>query len=197
MSEEKIDRRIQRTRQVLKQSLLQLIHEKGYDAVTIQDITDRANLGRTTFYLHYQSKDDLLLDHHAELLNMMNMGRWSREELLSEVEASGLIEFLRRFAGNHGLYMAIIKAKDSDLILRGMQAQMVTNLSESLALALPDHTSRMPLVVLCNYIVGAQLALIRWWMTTRNDYEAVQIAHMIQQLQYVAIKDAYRLGNPT
>ena len=63
MSDEKTDRRIQRTRELLRKALMELIDEKGYDAVTIQDITERANLGRTTFYLHYQSKEDLFLDH--------------------------------------------------------------------------------------------------------------------------------------
>lgn len=193
MTHEKVDRRVQRTRDLLKRALLHLIDEKGYDAITIQDITERANLGRTTFYLHYQSKDDLLLDHHAELLDIMDIERWSREELLSETEASGLIRFLERVASNKGIYTAIITAKDADLIQRGMQAQMVENLSESLSLALPNQESRLPLAILCNYVVGAQLALIKWWMTTRNDYSATHIAHMIQRLQYVAIRDAYSL----
>ena len=82
---------------------------------------------------------------------------------------------------------------DADFIQRGMQAQMVENLTESLSLALPDHESRLPIVVLCNYVVGAQLALIKRWLTARNDYGATQIAHMIQRLQYAAIRDAYRL----
>jgi len=56
------DRRIQRTRKALIDSLRELIFEKGYDDISIQDITDRANMGRATFYLHYGEKDDLLSD---------------------------------------------------------------------------------------------------------------------------------------
>jgi AcrR family transcriptional regulator len=193
MTGEKIDRRVQRTRDLLRRALMQLIVEKGYDAITIQDITGRANLGRTTFYLHYQSKDDLLLDHHTELLELVKLEGWTREELLSEAVADGLVAFLERVSAGRGIYMAINSAKDGELIRRRQQEQMVENLADSITHAFPDRMPRMPLDVLCNYVVGAQLALIKWWMTQRNDYSAMHIAHMIQRLQYAAIRDAYQL----
>ena len=193
MADEKVDRRVQRTQNLLKRALMQLINEKGYDAVTIQDITDRANLGRTTFYLHYQSKEDLLLDHHAEFLELMKLGFWSKEELLAKTEASGLVAFLERIQLNSSVYLAIANAKDAEIIMRGMQNQMVNNLSESIKDALPDQNPRIPLILLCNYVVGAQLALIKWWIVNRNTYEPIHIAHMIQRLQYAAIRDAYEL----
>src|SRR6516164_5384579 len=55
-----MDRRIQRTHQVLHQALISLIVEKGYEVITVQDIIDRANVGRSTFYTHYVGKQDLL-----------------------------------------------------------------------------------------------------------------------------------------
>ena len=57
-----IDPRVVRTRKLLRNALLDLIPEKGYSAITIQDITDRATLNRATFYLHYRDKLDLLED---------------------------------------------------------------------------------------------------------------------------------------
>ncbi len=58
----KIDRRIQRTKQLLSRALIELILEKGYEDVTVQDILDSANIGRATFYTHYENKELLLLD---------------------------------------------------------------------------------------------------------------------------------------
>ncbi len=197
MPEHSTDRRVQRTRQLLKRSLIRLINEKGYDAVTIQDITEHANLGRTTFYLHYQSKDELLLDHHAELLDNLDIRAWSREELLLETEATGLIAFLERVAGGRGVYMAIQGAKDNDVIQGRIQAQMVTNLSQSITDAFPNSETLIPMSVLCNYVVGAQLGIIKWWMTTRTDYTPRHLAHMIQRLQYAAIADALGLLDKT
>jgi AcrR family transcriptional regulator len=57
----KIDRRTQRTKKFLAAALIELIMEKGYEAITIQDIINRANVGRSTFYSHYESKEQLLV----------------------------------------------------------------------------------------------------------------------------------------
>src|SRR5437870_6500910 len=56
----KVDRRIQRTQQLLRSALLSLIQERGFEALSVQDIIDRTNLGRATFYAHFDSKEDLL-----------------------------------------------------------------------------------------------------------------------------------------
>ena len=63
----KTDRRIQRTRQSLRNALLELIKEKGFDAISTEEITERANVGRATFYLHYKDKEDLLLEEFSEM----------------------------------------------------------------------------------------------------------------------------------
>ena len=55
------DRRVQRTQQLLRAALLSLIEEKGFEALTVQQIIDRANVGRATFYAHFDSKEDLLV----------------------------------------------------------------------------------------------------------------------------------------
>ncbi len=61
MKIKKIDRRVSRTQEMLRKSLFPLIISKGYDAITVQDILDQANVGRSTFYAHFKDKDDLLL----------------------------------------------------------------------------------------------------------------------------------------
>src|SRR5262245_58497391 len=55
-----VDRRIQRTQQLLRAALMSLIQEKGFEALSVQEIIDRANVGRATFYAHFDSKEDLL-----------------------------------------------------------------------------------------------------------------------------------------
>jgi AcrR family transcriptional regulator len=65
---EKIDRRVSRTRNALREALLSLIEEQDYSTITVEEITARANIGRTTFYLHYRDKEDLLLEELADLM---------------------------------------------------------------------------------------------------------------------------------
>jgi AcrR family transcriptional regulator len=92
----KIDRRVQRTRELLQKALIELISEHGYDAITIQDIVERANVGRTTFYLHYSSKDDLFMSCHEAIVSQFHFGPLyphplSREELLAPEAPAGMI----------------------------------------------------------------------------------------------------------
>jgi len=60
MTKKPIDRRVARTRAMLEQALVSLVPKKGYEAITIEDICDAANIGRSTFYGHYTGKDDLM-----------------------------------------------------------------------------------------------------------------------------------------
>ncbi|MEZ4670025.1 MAG: helix-turn-helix domain-containing protein [Anaerolineae bacterium] len=191
MDSDKLDRRVQRTRQLLVRTLMELIAEKSYDAITIQDITDRANLGRTTFYLHYQTKDDLLLGHFADFATSLNLNSMSREELLGDPPSAALVTFLTQLSGAQTIYHAFTAGKEAKFLLRGIQEQMMQNLGSSLNAAFPDYSPNLSLDLLTQYIVGAQLALMDWWMTTRTDYSAEQLAAALHQLQRAAVRDAY------
>jgi AcrR family transcriptional regulator len=192
MLDEKTDRRVQRTRQMLRGALVQLIKEKGYDMVTIQDITERANLGRTTFYLHYQTKEDLLFDHHAQMSTHFNLSILTRDELLGDIPQLELVTYLQLLTENRPMYHAIRAAKESTFLLRGIREQIVSNLQNSLQVIFPSIEPKIPLDVLTTYIVGAQLSLIHWWMTTHTPYTAVHLATMLHHLQRTAICDAYQ-----
>jgi AcrR family transcriptional regulator len=56
----KVDRRTQRTRHQLGRALVGLVEEKRFDDITVQDVIDRADVGRSTFYTHFRDKEDLL-----------------------------------------------------------------------------------------------------------------------------------------
>jgi len=191
MAEKKLDRRVQRTRALLRDALMALIQEKGYDAVTIEEITERANLGRTTFYLHYQSKDDLLLDHHADFTAHLNLDRMSREQLLGNKPQPEMVAFLQEISEGKTVYLAFTRAKDADVIMRNVRQRMMENLQESLLEAFPDAAPHVPLEILTNYLVSAQMSLIDWWITNRTGYEADQIATILHRLQLAAVRDAF------
>src|SRR5262245_39795375 len=66
------DLRVRRTRLALRQALLALIEEKGFDAIIVQDITERAMINRVTFYKHYRDKYDLLEQTMHEMLGELS-----------------------------------------------------------------------------------------------------------------------------
>lgn len=82
MSNEKMGRQTRKTQDLLKKVLIQLISEKDYKEVTIQDVVEQANVGRTIFYTHYENKDDLLLDSHAKFAEALVLRLLSYEELI-------------------------------------------------------------------------------------------------------------------
>src|SRR5215470_13175378 len=66
------DRRIRRTQKLLHGALMSLVLEKNYDSITIQEILDRADIGRSTFYTHFDGKDELLISGTSELRDCLN-----------------------------------------------------------------------------------------------------------------------------
>lgn len=191
MTEQKLDRRVQRTRSLLNKALMDLIQEKGYDNVTIEDITERANLGRTTFYLHYQSKDDLLIDHHDDLASQLNLDSLNREQLLGAEPQAEMVAFLQQLNQSVEIYEAFTKAKEAAFIMHNVRERTMNNLRESLTKAFPETVPSPPLELLAQYIVGAQFSLLDWWVTNETAYTPEQVATMLHQLRSAIVRDAY------
>src|SRR5699024_10252808 len=76
--EEKVDRRIHKTRKAIKKTFIELLNEKHFGDIGVNDIAERADINRGTFYLHYQDKFDLFEKYVDELLN----------ELVAKIKAS-------------------------------------------------------------------------------------------------------------
>ena len=103
-----LDRRIQRTRPLLQEALFHLIIERGYGCISIADITEQANLGRTTFYLHYRDKEDLLQESIKALLHDLHLD----VELAMEKSctyATVTIRIFQHVARRQQLYSAMLK----------------------------------------------------------------------------------------
>src|SRR5215470_11630864 len=116
------DRRVQRSRAALQRALIDLIQERNYADITIQDIVDRANVGRTTFYLHFTSKDDLFFGCHSAIINDFQAGPrqrhpFSRDELLASDAPTSLIARYRHLRDTWGRLAPIFRSKDGQLIL--------------------------------------------------------------------------------
>jgi len=190
------DRRVQRTRERLQKALIELISERGYDAITIQDIVDRANVGRTTFYLHYRSKDDLFMSCHEAIVSEFRIGPLhplSREELLSPEAPPGMTSAYRHLEDARALLYPIFQGKDSLLILRRIRDWSAQEIEANLRAAFAEADSAIPFDVLANYLAGAQIALVQWWLEKRQPHTPENLAQTFHRLQRAAIRDAFGL----
>ena len=192
----KTDPRVQRTRERLQKALIELIGERGYDAITIQDIVDRANVGRTTFYLHYSSKDELFIGCHEAIVSEFRIGPLhplSREELLSPEAPPGMTSAYRHLEDARALLYPIFQGKDSLLFVRRIRDRSAQEIEASLRAAFAEAESTIPFDVLANYLAGAQIALVQWWLEKRQPHTPENLAQTFHRLQRAAIRDAFGL----
>jgi len=189
----KTDRRVQRTRELLQKALIELISERGYDGITIQDLVDRANVGRTTFYLHYSSKDELFMSCHEAIVSEFPLYPLSREELLSPEAPPGMTSAYRHLEDARALLYPIFQGKDNLLILRRIRDWSAQEIEASLRTAFAEADHTIPFDVLANYLAGAQIALVQWWLEKRQPHTPEKLAQTFHRLQRAAIRDAFGL----
>ncbi len=195
----KTDRRVQRTRELLQKALIELISERRYDSITIQDIVDRANVGRTTFYTHYSSKDELVMSCHEAIIvgefysESLYPHPLSREELLSPEAPAGMTSAYRHLEEAWARLYPIFQGKDGPLILRRIRDWSAQEIEANLRTAFAEADSTIPLDVLANYLAGAQIALVQWWLEKRRPHTPDDLAQTFHRLQRAAIRDAFGL----
>ncbi len=180
MEKKAVDRRIQRTRQLLQSALLSLILEKGYEAVTVQDIIDRANVGRATFYAHFQDKEDLLLSEFEALRAQLE------RHLIGQAGSNPwelILVMFQHAASQLQLYQALAGKQGGNV--------MIPHMSKYLFALLRDHFGshfagrkdlQVPLDVLAHYLVSTFMALLTWWLNHDLPYSAERMYDMYCQL---------------
>ena len=185
----KTDRRVQRTRELLQKALIELLSECGYDAITVQQIVDRANVGRTTFYAHYNSKDDLFMSCHKAIVSRFQYLHSNPESLLLPEAPSGMIAAYRHLMNARTMLYPIFQGGDSLLILRRIRDRSAQEIKASLHVLFADSDTTVPLDVLANYLAGAQIALLQWWLEKRQPHSPEDLAQTFHRLQRAAILD--------
>lgn len=187
---------MQRTRDLLQKALIELIHERSYDAVTVQDVVERANIGRTTFYLHYRSKEELFIACHEAIASQFDFGRChslSREDVLSPEAPPGMASAFRHLEEVRPLLFSIFRSKDSVLILGRMRDGRAQDIEANLRAAFAE-SSTIPLDVLASYLAGAHIALVHWWLENRRPCTPDELAQTFHRLQRAAIREAFGLN---
>jgi AcrR family transcriptional regulator len=180
----KIDRRKERTQGLLRDALMELIVEKGYDAVSIQDIVDRANVARTTFYLHYDDKDKLLFESMTAIYDEL-ASNWEpvmRRQLEENPAHPTLLdssdyEHVARYAP---FYRVMFSDKGSaGFILRVLQ--YLTSLAQNKCVAYLTDSGKntlLPISMIAQGVASMQMGLLLWWLQNDMPYTPQEMARM-------------------
>jgi AcrR family transcriptional regulator len=192
----KNDRRVNRTRRSLREALMGVILEKGYDAVTIEDITSRADVGRTTFYLHYRDKEELLQESINEVVDDLfaqvskkPLAEWDQPgEVPGEETLFPIRLVFHHAAENADLYRVVLRGEGTSKIQNHIRNITASAVSEFLRLmAERDGLAFHPIVpveVFSNYFAGSLLGVLTWWLENNMPYPAEKMASIYQRLVY-------------
>lgn len=173
----KEDRRITRTRKLLTEALISLSLEKGYQNVTIRDITDRAGVGYATFFRHYSAKEALLVDVLETFLeDVSNLVIQQAAE--ADPAASGRIVF--EHAQKHGeLYLLLMASRGSSDLLDRVFEVATAGITR---IAKPRSDAAVPFEVAVNHIVYSFLGLITWWLQHDMPYSPERMGQIYADL---------------
>lgn len=182
------DRRIQRTRQLLQDALVALILEKGYEAITVQDVIDRANVGRSTFYAHFQDKEDLFLSGFENLRGLFEEHLVEQSLMETSPWALSLVMF-QHAQEYQGVYKALVGERGGHMMISHIQKYLSTLIKEHLKSQLSSKKkNQIPLEILTLHVVNSLTALLTWWLDHDTPYSAEQMNEMFRQLTQPAIE---------
>ncbi len=205
MTDKSLDRRARRTRKLLSEALFALILEKGYDAVTIEDITRRADLGRTTFYLHYRDKEDLLLQSIEETADELASRVAHLYEEISQTEmnqppsepsasASPVLFVFQHAAENADIYRIILRGEGAYQVMHRIREIASRYAMGFLSARFKENNANnapsIPLEVIANFFAGSLLGMLTWWLESGMPYPPAEMAHMFRQMTFLGLQQA-------
>ena len=181
------DKRVRRTRQALAEALIALTIEKGYEPVTIQEITDRAGVGYRTFFRHYADKDALLQDvlqtTVAELRLLIETPDAGSGEGYNPLPAENGRIIFEQIAANSDLYRVLLSSGSAALepVKEYAYGEALNSLQQ-----VPDPP--VPPPILAQHMVATVFSLVLWWLENGMPYPPEEMAVYLAQL--VAVPSA-------
>ncbi|MEU3003307.1 TetR/AcrR family transcriptional regulator [Streptomyces sp. NPDC007020] len=179
------DRRVRRTRAALRGALVELVLDKGFHAVTVEEITERADVGRATFYAHYRDKEDLLVGVVRDLAE----DRERLQPAVRQAHAQGFTGLPVKYIFEHAeqerpVYQVILRGEGDGRALREFTDLIRTHAEAAFReragqLAV---SPRIPLDIVARAWTGELVALLTWWVENDTGYEAAEITAHLRDL---------------
>jgi AcrR family transcriptional regulator len=177
----KVDRRVERTRDVLLEALRGLLMERGYERLTIQNLLDRTGVGRATFYAHFESKDELLACSIGQLRQWLTQA-WKQQG--PDQRLGFTLPFFQHLASHRRMYqMTIVRESEVtvEVHIRRMLRELVR---EDLMARRPTAQAGPALDLATQFVVGALWSTIAWWMDCAQPMPPEDINALFQRLTF-------------
>ncbi len=171
------DRRVRRTRRLLAEALISLVLEKGYEEVTIRDITGLADVGYATFFRHYESKDALL----REVLEVVLADLLSLLKPRQDDAPAAVGEALFRYVEENAEVCRVLLGDGASTALIRRMVEIGTRdvLRQN---APPEEGGLVPAEIAAHHLVVSSIALIRWWLEHGMPYSPGRMGEIYHDL---------------
>jgi AcrR family transcriptional regulator len=172
---------------MLREALIRLIHERGWDEITVQDVCERADVGRSTFYVHFADKEELLVSGFGDL----------RKELRAQVAGAkagplrftlALFEHAREY---QSVYRALLGRRTAQVVYRSFLELVIDLVNEDVAELAPAGPLRDAAV---RYLAGAFWELLQLWSTRPSGSSALEVDEIFRRLSMPVLRELRKLG---
>jgi AcrR family transcriptional regulator len=198
--EEIEDLRVQRTRKLLQRAIMELVVEKGFAALTVRDIAERAMVNRSTFYRHYLDKYDWLEKYLDEVFDLINIpeaipetnteARQAPDES-AQVVPVGLLNLLKHVQTVADFYRVMLGPQGDPLFIQRFSLNLerrhryLISVSEGVAAPEPDTP---PIDLRLSYVSKAGIGAIIWWLENDQACSAEQLALWMGRFSKTVLK---------
>jgi len=174
----KNDRRSQRTRQALGDAFVELLMERGYEGVSIKDVIERANVGRSTFYSHYADKDELFAGQLDRLMDLLT--QHIPEDLSAGNPFFPSLGLFQHVKQQWKLYKILAWDSGVDVLTKYLQKSLDEKIGQRLLVN--GQTYEVPVPVIANFLSGSFLSLVKWWLDNKMIYSPEEMDEMFRKL---------------
>lgn len=175
----KIDRRITRTRRLLGEALLELVQEQSFDAITIRDITERADIGYATFFRHYASKEELLAEQLENIIRQIEALAGDRTGDYFRREGALLYEHARE---NELLYQGLLGGHVDAQVIRRLRDALIKVIRPHVEGHVKEEEFLVPFDLVVNHVAAATLEMLVWWLENEMPYPPDEMGLFYERL---------------
>lgn len=171
------DRRVKRTQKALARALIALTLEKGYEAITIREITDHAEIGYATFFRHYRDKEALLEDVLFVVLEELTA---LLQFPMNDTDHAVTGTFIFRYVQEHNELVRVLLSshKSSDMARKIVEAGTLSVFSQNAPLA----ESLVPPDIAAHHLITSTISLLQWWLEHQMPYPPEQMGAIYKVL---------------
>ena len=187
-SQKKTDARVRRTRDALGDALVALMQEKPFETITVQDVLDRAQVSRSTFYAHYSDKDDLLMSDAEEFFESISMALSVHGDKSDRVFP--VMEFFVHLSDVQPFYKALVKSgkfQENMELARGHFARGIERRLSELPRGKSIPPNQLPAIAFTH--AGALLSLLTWWLDRGMRESPAEMDELFHRMIWHGVSD--------